>query len=166
MKKLSFLIVLFCVINSCQSQAQKEIELITNFVKDLFQQSLSPKEIIRDYIEILPNSKNKLSLSKRTKDAEEFVESIRKRNYPENLWLIPNYDLTHIKNPIIYSYSETKSLNTIEISGIDTVENRVYVLLNSEKDKILQYFLLNKDRDKIVSFSLFVKGSTAYFFCF
>tara|TARA_R110002049_G_scaffold18364_1_gene70320 strand:- start:23 stop:523 length:501 start_codon:yes stop_codon:yes gene_type:complete len=166
MKNLSFIIITFCVFTSCQAQTQKEIELINNFIKDLFEQNISAKRVIRDYIQILPDSKNKLSISERINGAEEFVEMIRKGDKKENNWLIPNYAIEHIKKPKICTYSECKDLNDIEINGIDNVRNRVYVLLSKDRNEILQYFLLNKDKDKIQSFSLFIKGSKASFFVF
>lgn len=165
MKKIILILLLVSINLSCQTNSP-EI-LVKDFVIDLFDIEIKPKLIVDKYLEIKPDSLNSLSLVERKKGAESVILEIRKRTSNEKNWLIPNYDIEHIKKPIVYPYQPNKGISTVKIKGIDKIENRVYVLLNSKKNEILQYFLLNEDKNKITSFSLFVKQeNSGSFFSF
>lgn len=149
---------------SFSQTTEKPEKLVKQFIKDLFNDSISPKTVVNTYLEIENDTNNSLSISERKEMAIGIVEQTRNGKNKDLGWLIPNYEIKNIKHPKIYPYNKYKHLRTFDISGMESIENRVYVLLDSKKEKILQYFLLNEKGDKIMSFSLFGKGDDAFWF--
>ncbi|GGD19431.1 hypothetical protein [Hyunsoonleella pacifica] len=158
MKNL-YLILLLILLNilliiSCKDSSREKF--IEQFVVDLFDDNVMPEYVVSKYIEVLKDSMN---TDIRTKAAKDFVEEIRKpidANVRGN-WLIPNNKIKLIKKPVIYSYKKYEHINNLKINKISSLKDRVYVLLDFDKEEILQYFLLNEDQTKIISFSLLIK---------
>ncbi|MBP0903811.1 hypothetical protein ACFSKN_16025 [Mariniflexile gromovii] len=165
--KKSILIILFFGINLVSCQEIKKENMIEQFISDLFNEKIPAEKIIDKYLEIKFDSKNKLSLTERKNTAIGIIEKTRNGEGNKGTWLIPNNEIRYIKNPRIYSYNKYKDLSQMEISGIETIKENTYILLDPKKEEILQYFLLNEDNDKIISFSLFVKPENqAWFFSY
>ncbi len=156
MKKLVLLVIILGF-NIVSCQKEKKEKIIERFIIDLFDDKIPPEEIVELYIEIKPDRNNKLSILERKKGAIGVIQESRNGKGSENTWLIPNYAIKNISNPKVYSFQEYENLSQIEINGVEKIKEHIYVLLDSKKEKILQYFLLNETNDKIISFSLMVK---------
>lgn len=157
--------MLFNII-SCQNPQPEKI--VKQFVIDLFDSTITPQGLIDKYIETVGEQKTNLSVSERKQMAVEIIDKARNGESKDLGWLIPNIEIKNFKNIDIYPYNKYKNLRTFNISGIENIKDRVYVLLDPNKENILQYFLLNEKGDKIISFSLFIQGtgSDAAFFGF
>lgn len=152
------LLVLSCLfIFSCLESSKEEF--IEQFISDLFNENITPEKVVETYIEVVPDTTKKTSLAQRLEWASDFIRETRKPMYAdiEGNWLIPSHKIKQIKSPKVYSFIDYEHLSSIKINKIDSIKNRVFVLVDSEKEEILQYFLLNEDHTKILSYSLMVK---------
>lgn len=147
---------------SCQEKNQEE--MLKKFVIDLFNEKVSAKSVIDKYLEILPDKRNSLSIIERKKTAIGIIKKTRKNEGYENTWLIPNNKIKNISHPVIYPFDKHSNLSKIKISGIEKIKNRVYILLDKDKKKILQYYLINEKGTKIISFNLLVKSENLGWF--
>ncbi|MCB0449699.1 MAG: hypothetical protein KDC97_06235 [Confluentibacter sp.] len=165
MKKYAIIILIFGTnLASCQkTQPEKMIE---QFVIDLFDDEIQPQKIVDSYLEIKPDNENSLSISEGKKGALGIIDKARNGESKELGWLVPNYEIKNIQKPQIFSLKKYGDLDTLGIKFYTKYIDNIYVLLDSEKKKILQYFLLNETNNKIVSFSLFIKSDQAWFFVY
>lgn len=157
MKKL-IIIGLFFAVNTISCQEIRKEKMIQQFILDLFDEKIPAKRVVDKYLEIKLDKENKLSINERKKVAVEIIEKTRNDEGFQDTWLIPNNKIRYIKYPEVYPYHKFKDLSKIEISGIEKINKNVYVLLDTNKENILQYFLINEKNDKIISFNLFVKA--------
>jgi len=165
--KNSILIILLIGINIVSSQELKKEKMIQQFIVDLFNDNITPFEVIEKFMEIKNDKNNTLSIEERKLGAVKIIQETRNGKGVDGNWLIPNYSIKNIKKPKVYPYREYENLNQFEISDINTIKENIYVLLDSEKEKIVLYVLLNENNDKIISFSLLVKPENqAWFFTF
>tara|TARA_R110002096_G_scaffold6222_8_gene28791 strand:+ start:11437 stop:11934 length:498 start_codon:yes stop_codon:yes gene_type:complete len=165
MKKYIIVFIIFGFnLSSCQNLNKEK--MIEKFIKDQFNDKISTDDVVDIYIEVKPDSLNKFSISDRKKIASGIIEKAR-NNQSDDSWLIPNYEIKFINDPRVYPYKKYKNLDKIEIGTSNKYKDRIYVLLDTKNEEILQYFLLNEDNDKILSFSLFIKSENlGYFFTY
>ncbi len=165
--KNSILILLLIATNIVSCQELKTEKMIEEFIVDLFNDDIAPSEVIGKYLEISNGENNTLSIEERKMGAGGIIQETRDGKGVDGNWLIPNYSIKNIRELKIYPYKKYKNLNQLKISGIDTIKENTYVLLDSKKEKIILYVLLNKSNEKIISFSLLVKPENqAWFFTF
>ncbi len=164
MRKILIVLLIGSTLFSCQEQRKERI--IEQFVINLFDDKVTPQSIVSTYIEILQDTTNSnITPTERLKGAEGLVRETRKGIGEKGMWIIPNYSIKQIKNPKVYSFNDYEHLSVINLNAIDSIRNRVYVLLNPDKNEILQYFLLNESETKIISYTLLVKdGNNGSFF--
>jgi hypothetical protein len=142
-------------------------KMIEDFVIDLFDDTVSEKQVVTNYLEISENTNNKISLSERRDGALGIINASRSGEIDKGAWLVPNYEIKKISKPKVYPFVQYRHLNIFKFNVADELTDHMFVLLDDDKDNILQYFLLNKTNTKILSFSLLVKEeSTASFFVF
>lgn len=165
MKDYIIIILLFGFnLASCQNLNKER--MIEKFIVDQFNDKIPASSVVEKYLEINPDSLNKVTLTNRKKLASEIILKAR-NNEGYSSWLIPNYEIKNIKKPKVYLLKKFKNLDSLGIASLTKYENHIYVLLDSNKEKILQYFLLNEVKNKIISFSLFIKSDNlAWFFSF
>lgn len=165
--KSIIIISFFFGINLISCQDLTGEKMLEKFVVDLFDDSIPAENIIETYLQIEAEINNELSILERKKAVEQIIEKTRNGEGVKGSWIIPNNEIKHLKNPKIYPYEKYENINNLEISGIDTIKENVFVILDTENKKILNYFLLNSKNDKIISFSLLVKAeNNGWFFAY
>lgn len=149
--------------------AQKEENLIKQFVNDLFDISIPEETLIQKYLVELENEENfTVSLQERIDKRLLYIKAIRNemsKEEPGASWLMPEKANANHEN-IVAKYSDYSHLDKFQFheeKGKAIVEN-MYVLLDKDKKEILQYFLI--EEGKIKYFSLLVKSGKASFFGF
>ncbi|WP_298346632.1 hypothetical protein [uncultured Algibacter sp.] len=166
MKKIT--LVLFIItfnLISCQQSNQKK--MLAQFTQDLFDETIPANIIIDKYIDIDLNKKSSLSLDERKDFAKNIIIETRKGKSENMGWLIPNYEIKNIKKPKVDLLKKHKDLDSLGVASFTKYEDNIYILLDSNKERILQYFLLNDAKNKIISFSLFIKSDNlAWFFVY
>lgn len=166
MKNISIIVFLFALtMVSCQEN--REEEMIASFVKDLFDENITPDTVAQKYIHVSEDKENEFSIEKRKKMVIDHIQETRD-NKTGARWLIPYAKIKNIKEPKIYPFLEVENLNKIDFGPkVKENYNVMYVLTNKEKTEILQYFLLTEDKKKLTSFTLMVKGGDiGYFFSY
>lgn len=161
MKKISILIIITILSSSCKEETGKE--MIEQFAIDLFNNQIKPETIVEKYIYISKELDTKIPYKKRKQGYAELIKETRAGKGIDGVWVYPNIRLKAIKTPRAYLYEEYNNLSTVKINNIETIKDRVYVILNTKKTKILAYILLNETKNKILSLSLLGKDNTAYF---
>ncbi len=163
---LSGLAIIF-LCNICVSQQLPENNIVSRFVVDQFDTKLDAKKVVESYIELESSGRNLLPLDKRFETAKNILIEARNGKGSKGTWIIPDYSIRKIEKPVILPYSKSKHLSKLCIDINKNFEKNVFVLLNEDKNEILQYFLLNNDHNKILSFSLLVKAKdSAWFFVY
>jgi len=163
MKKISTLIIVVIITLSCKSQNYSEKEMIEQFAIDLFNDQIKPETIVEKYIYVSKELDTKIPYEKREQGYAELIKETRAGKGVDGVWVYPNIHLKAIKKPKAYLYEEYSNLISVNINNIETIKDRVYVILNTKKTKILAYILLNETKNKILSLSLLGKDDTAYF---
>ena len=137
--------------------------MINNFLNELFNEDVSPNLVVKKYIKYSTNKNDGGIIGYDL--AVKHIELTRREITEDNGWMVPNYKVARLKNRIIKTYKDYKKLDTLNLSfNKQSAKSQIYVLLNKNRDIILQYFWI-KDK-KIASFSLFVKPKKAYFFTY
>ncbi len=164
-KKLTIILILitFTTCFSFSQQDSNEI-LITNFLNDLFDETVSPEKVVKTYL-MFSTTKNERGISG-FDIAIKHIKRTRKEQNKEQGWLMPNYKIASLKERLIVPYQKYQNLDKDKFFNAfeDEFKNDIYVLLNDDKNEILEYFQV-KDQ-KIKSFSLFVKPGQAMFFVY
>lgn len=161
MKKISILIIITILSSSCKEETGKE--MIEQFAIDLFNNQIKPETIVEKYIYISKELDTKIPYKKRKQGYTELIKETRAGKGIDGVWVYPNIHLKSIKTPKAYLYEEYSNLSIVKINNIETIKDKVYVILNTKKTKILAYILLNETKNKILSLSLLGKDNTAYF---
>ncbi|MEM9884391.1 MAG: hypothetical protein AAF849_00750 [Bacteroidota bacterium] len=164
------IIVLSILLLSCTSGgAQKEENLIKQFVKDLFDISLPEETLIQKYlVELKDKESFTISLQERIDKRLLYIKAIRNQmleGEPSPSWLMPKKANANLEN-IVAKYSDYSYLNKFQFheEKEKAIVENMYVLLDKDKREILQYFLI--EEGKIKYFTLLVKSEQASFFGF
>lgn len=138
---------------------EKNIELVKNFSEAIFDKNVEPETIVEKYMFANHNSKNLDSMRLKV---SKHIEIARSKLGQEGGWLMPGNSVANEKTKHIESFLDVEKLNKLQLNLPEDKKKNVYVLLNSNKDEILQYFYV--ENSKISSFSMFVKTNKAWFF--
>lgn len=142
-----------------QSNHRVERILIKNFSEALFDNSVSPEKVVQDYMIFDIDEKKELQIA--VSKAAAHITVIREKVNQDGGWLLPDYKVAKEKEYKIEWFLDFEEISILKLNITAEKKKNVYVLLNSEKNKILQYFYL--ENNKIRSFSLFVKMNDAWF---
>lgn len=162
LKMKTKLIIIFILLNFFKFQEKKEVKLIKEFIVLINDKKINTKVIVDNYLQIKKDSTNTISIEDRKYAVENWINQIRYQETEANS-LIPKYHLSQVRNFYIFPFSDFEKLSLFNFSGLNTLRNDAFVLLDDKKEKILQYFLLNKEHDKIISFNLLTKSDIAWF---
>jgi len=117
-------------------------------------------------IELKNEKKFSISLDERKEIRLGHIKQIRlemQKNETDSKWLIPPKTNANPKN-IVAKYNDFKHLDKFKFyeRKVESITKNMYVLLDRDKNKILQYFFV--EDGKIKYFTLFVKSEDGSFF--
>ncbi len=159
------MILIFVVISStgCSfSQENKDnLALVKGFSEVMFDTTVTSEMVVSKYMFANQSSENLDSMRLK---AAKHIDAIRNEVDEENGWLMPGFKVANEKRKQIVWLLNVEQLNKLELNLSEEQKRNVYVLLNSDRDEILQYFYV--EDGSINSFSLLVKTGSAWFFVY
>ncbi|MFI8605389.1 hypothetical protein ACIGCP_13055 [Cellulophaga baltica] len=162
----SSLMILLILFSCCKSFSQKDTEeqVIGNFLLDLYDKNISAEKVVDKYL-IFSVQKNPGGVIGRDVAIQHILNIRLNKKITQN-WLMPTNNISNLKieNIVDYKSHEILDKQLFFTYSNDSLKKDIYILLNEEKNEILQYFLI-KD-NKIRAFSLFVKTNDASFFTY
>lgn len=169
LKKTTPLFVFVCLIMmhiSCaQANRKNDIKLINDFLDALFDRNIYADKVADKYLYTTKYSidEPKDSIIDGRKMAIDHIKLVRKEVENDMGWLLPNKKVASLKVRNIFPIIDYSELDKLGLSEKESIKN-IYVLLNPDKNEILEYFYVVDN--KIYAFSLLVKGDTGFFYIY
>jgi len=165
--KKIYIIILLLLTSNCKSPSLLDLhhtnkKIIHAFLSELYDNTISPNEIVKKHLEysLIKNDGGVIGYDL----AIKHIIWIRSDTNHDNGWLLPKHKVAGLKVKHVVPFKGHEHLNKLSFIYDKLDKKRMYVLLNEEKNEILQYFLLRNN--KIMAFTLFVKPGQAYFFSY
>lgn len=153
------IIILTSCVTFSQEKNSENMKIVENFSKDLFDENVSPKDIILSYMAFEGDE-----VEKSKSFTERFIQIVRDSVGKDLGWLFPGTKVKNLKKNIkVEPYLLTEKTK-LKLNHSKEVLKNAYVLINSDTNEIVQYF--NVKEGKIYSFNLFGKGDRYWFFGF